>query len=243
MIEPLQIVYRSSALVVVNKPSGLLTQAPPGIPSAELELRRLLGGSGAYVGCLHRLDRPVSGLLAFGTCRRSVRKLARQFERRTVSKTYWALVEGRPAETAGRWVDYMRKIPDEPRSEMVDPSHPDAQEAILDWTLLESRGGLSLLEIRLETGRTHQIRVQCAARCGPVLGDAQYGSPSQFGPACPDERERPIALHARALEIDDPATALRVALTQNPPPVWRDAAGDWALAPTPDGAGGNGPTR
>jgi 23S rRNA pseudouridine1911/1915/1917 synthase len=217
--EALDVVYQSPALLVVNKPGGVLTQAPPGIDSMEVRVRHLLGRE-TYVGVLHRLDRPVSGLLAFGLSRRSTRRIAQQFEDRSISKTYWAVVPELGLEPAGRWVDTMRKVPDEPRSELVPPDHPDAQEARLAYTVLDSAGGHRLLEIRLETGRTHQIRLQAAARQMPVLGDVLYGSPEAFGPPTADERERCIALHARSLALVDPATTQTVSLTAALPAYW-----------------------
>lgn len=217
--ENLSVVYQSSALLVVNKPGGVLTQAPPGIDSMEVRVRQRLGRE-AYVGVLHRLDRPVSGLLGFGLSRRSTQRIARQFEERTVTKTYWALLPARGMETDGAWHDTMRKVPDEPRSEIVPAGHPDAQEARLGYRILNQAGDVSLLEIRLETGRTHQIRLQAAARQMPVLGDRTYGSTIAFGPQTADERERRIALHARSLSLVDPATSLTVSLTAPLPDCW-----------------------
>ncbi len=217
--ENLSVVYHSAALLVVNKPGGVLTQAPPGIDSMEVRVRHLLGRE-AYVGVLHRLDRPVSGLLAFGLSRRSTRKIAQQFEDRSVAKTYWAIVHDLDIEPAGRWVDTMRKVPDEPRSELVPPDHPDAQEARLGYSTFGQVGGFRLLEIKLETGRTHQIRLQTSVRQMPVLGDQLYGSTTPFGPPSCDERERCIALHAHSLGLVDPATAECVSLVASPPGYW-----------------------
>lgn len=228
--------HESAALLVLNKPCGVLTQAPPGIDSIESRLRRGLPGrpADAYLGCLHRLDRPVSGCLAFGLSRSATRRIAAQFEQREVKKTYWALVAGQPPAESGKWVDFMRKVPDEPRSELVPPQHPDAREAILGFRVLQRGAGCCWLELQLETGRTHQIRLQCAANVGPVLGDALYGSDRSFGSAVADERERSIALHARFLELEDPSLRKRIRCVAPLPAAWLDLAGVFpGLAPSP----------
>ena len=203
------VVLQAGPVLVACKPGGLLTQAPPGIDSLEWRLRRWLkgragDGAGDYLATLHRLDRPASGLLIFATEPRAARRLSRQFERREVRKTYWAIIEGVPDGPAGRWVDFMRKIPGEARSELVAAEHPDAQFAALDYRVLASDGATSLLEIQLETGRTHQIRLQAGARGFPLLGDELYGGMRAFGPPAEDLRLRWIALLARRLQFTHP---------------------------------------
>jgi 23S rRNA pseudouridine1911/1915/1917 synthase len=196
--------------VAINKPGGVLTQAPPGIDSVELRLyrwrqQRAAGSEEAtYVGVPHRLDRPVSGVMLLGLSRNMTRRLAELFQRREVSKYYWAVVEGDVPDDAGSWSDFMRKIPDEARSEIVPAEHPDAQVAILNYRVLGRAAGLSWLRIDLETGRTHQIRLQCASRGWPILGDELYGAVRAFGPQTADLRERWIGLHARRLSFREP---------------------------------------
>lgn len=235
-----QILYESGPCLVLGKPAGLLTQAPPGIDSLELRLRRYLqqreGKSHAlYLGLPHRLDRPVSGAIVFARHVRAAQRIARQFEARTVDKFYWALIEGGPfgdepagaaslddagaagapgrrpgMADAGTWTDWMRKVPDEPRSETVPADHPDAQRAVLHYQVRGATASTVWLEIRLETGRTHQIRVQCAARGTPIVGDSAYGARRPFGPSSDDLRARWIALHARYLAFEHPMTRERV---------------------------------
>lgn len=225
-IQPDDLLHESPAIVVLNKPGGVLTQAPPGIDSMEHRVQQWLAATRPepYVGCLHRLDRPVSGCLAFGLSRRATRHVAGQFESREVRKTYWAIIAGTPEQDQGTLRDFMRKVPDEPRSELVGREHPEAKEAILDYRVLGRGGGWSWLEISLQTGRTHQIRLQCSGRLGPVLGDAQYGSEIPFGPPRDDERERWIALHARSLEYFDPALKQRISCVAPLPPAWTGLA-------------------
>lgn len=214
----IEFLYEEGAAMVVNKPAGILTQGPPGIDSMELRLKTFLKirdekPGKVYLGVPHRLDRPVSGAMVFAKNVRATRRLCEQFEYRSVVKKYWAIVEGQPSAESGEWADYMRKIPGQAKSEIVAEDHPDAQLAILKYKCLqpvqESRPSdsskeLSLLEIKLETGRTHQIRLQCSARQLPIVGDVMYGSQLSFGEVEPDERKRRIALHARFLRFEHP---------------------------------------
>lgn len=223
--EGFEILLEAGPLLVVRKPAGLLTQAPPGIDNLESRIKRFLKArdakpGGVYLAVIHRLDRPVSGAIAFCKHVRAARKLSEQFEDRMVQKTYWALVASTPQPSAGTWTDYLRKVPGEARSEVVDRAHPEAQLAILHYQVRASLGERTLLQIELETGRTHQIRVQCAAHGLPILGDEQYGSVVPFGPVTPDERARAIALHARSLAFRHPMSGEPVAVTARLPEYW-----------------------
>lgn len=205
-----EILYEEGPCLAVNKPAGLLTQAPPQIDSLEQRLRRQLqqreGKTGRlYLGVLHRLDRPVSGVLLFARHVRAARRLAEQFERRVVEKRYIALLEGE-LHGAGQWVDTLRKVPDRPQAEAVGADHPEARVASLRCRVLARQDNWTCVEIQLETGRYHQIRLQAAARGHPVLGDAQYGAQRSFGPVCEDPRGRCIALHARSISFYHPLT-------------------------------------
>jgi len=223
-----QILYEEGPCLVINKPAGLLTQAPPGIDSLELRVRRFLqqreGKShNLYLGLPHRLDRPVSGAIVLARHVRAARRIAEQFAQRTVHKLYWAIVEGIVEQSSGTWSDWMRKVPEQARSETVPAAHPDAQQAILHFRVLAHAPQATWLEIQLETGRTHQIRVQCSTRGHAVLGDFQYGATRPFGPATDDTRERWIALHARTLAFDHPMTRARVEIQAPVPDDWHIA--------------------
>jgi RluA family pseudouridine synthase len=224
MVEP-EILFESGPILVVNKPGGLLTQAPAGIDSLEAQVRRMIQrreGSNpkCYLAVLHRLDRPVCGALLLARNVRIANKLSQQFERREVTKRYWAIVEGGPHAESGRWVDFLRKVPGEARSEIVASDHSDAQYASLQYRVLRRVAGRSLLEIQLETGRTHQIRIQAGHRGWPILGDELYGSKQPFGPQTDDLRLRWIALWARELAFNDPRTHERIEILAPPPACW-----------------------
>jgi 23S rRNA pseudouridine1911/1915/1917 synthase len=208
----LRILYEDGPCLVVLKPSGVATQAPPGIDSMEVRIREYLhhregrDPKDVYLGVPHRLHRPVSGVMIFCTKYRATRKLAEQFEGRLVNKTYWACLAGHVMPEAGTWEDYLRKIPGEACVEVVAARNPEGRLAVLHYQTREKTDWGSLLEIRLETGRTHQIRVQAASRGHPILGDEQYGSTIPFGMQFDDRRRRAIALHARTLEFRHPTT-------------------------------------
>lgn len=202
------ILYELGPTIIVNKQPGLLTQAPIGIDSLEVRVKDFMNRRDdrkgkRYLGLPHRLDRPASGALIFAKHARAARKLSDQFEERSISKKYWALVSGIVAEDEGTWRDYMRKIPGRAEAELVPPIHPDAREAVLHYKVLRRFENVTHLEIQLETGRTHQIRLQCSSRGFPLLGDELYGSTVPFGEQFEDSRERAISLHAREITFVD----------------------------------------
>jgi len=224
--EPLSLLFADPACLVVWKPPGVLTQAPAGIDSLEVRIRAFLEsqspGLPIYLGLPHRLDRPVSGALVMGLARRTTRKLADQFEARRVKKIYWACVHGHVQPESGTWRDWMRKIPDRPLSELLPADHADAREAILHYRVLGHCPRGTWLEIVLETGRMHQIRLQAASRGHAILGDELYASAEPFGEQFEDGRLRAIALHARELGFQHPVTREALHFTADLPAAWHE---------------------
>lgn len=223
----LEILYEDGPCFVASKPGGLLTQAVPGVDSLEVRLKQFLKAreqkpGNIYLGVPHRLDRPVSGALVFARHVRATKRLCEQFEGRMVRKTYWAVVEGSVTDDQGTWIDHLRKIPDQPMAEIVPRTHPDARLAVLHYRVLQRGPDRTWLEIELETGRMHQIRLQAASRGHPIRGDFQYGSPACFGPPTADPRERWIALHARMLGFRHPMTRQSVVVTAPLPASWQE---------------------
>ena len=221
------IIYENGPTIVLNKQPGVLTQAPAGVDSLEARVKEFFnlreGRVGKrYLGLPHRLDRPASGLLVFARHVRAARRLSDQFQERSVVKKYWALVSGRVQEDFGTWRDYMRKIPGRAEAELISPIEPDAREAILHFHVVDRFPNATWLEIELETGRTHQIRLQCSSRGFPLWGDELYGSRVPFGEAYEDVRERAIALHSRELSFVDFLTKERVTLRAPLYAPWRD---------------------
>lgn len=216
----------------MNKPSGLLTQAPSGIDSLERRVKAYLARSSGepekagsrYLGVPHRLDRPSSGVLLFGKHVRATRRISEQFEARSVEKIYRALLGGHLEPDSGTWVDYVRKIPGEARAETVLPIDPLAREAVLHFQVLERlsspEGPVTLIEVRLETGRMHQVRIQAASRGFPLLGDKLYGSDRSFGLHEEDERLRPVALHAWSITLRHPMSKETLCIMAPTPATW-----------------------
>jgi 23S rRNA pseudouridine1911/1915/1917 synthase len=221
----LDILYEDDAILVLCKPSGRLTQAAPGIDSMELRIKAFLKDRDhktgvIYLGVPHRLDRPVSGVMVYGKNQRATRRISQQFEARSVEKIYWACVAGRVEPDAGTWKDHLLKVPGEARAEVVEESHPDAREAVLHYRVTEALDDRSLLEITLETGRTHQIRIQTGTRGHAVWGDQQYGSTSTFGEQFEDRRSRAIALHSRRMMLHHPMTNEPIDMMAPLPAAW-----------------------
>src|SRR3954469_21654352 len=183
----LEILYDSGPCLVVNKPPGVLTQAPAGIDSMEVRIKafyreRERKEGNIYLGLPHRLDRPVSGAIVFARHVRAAQRLSAQFENRTVAKVYWAMVEGDGEGEEGTWTDHLHKRHGMPTSIIVPADDPRGKIAIMRYRVRGRVPGVGTwLEIELETGRTHQIRVQSASRGHAVIGDAQYGAKLPFG--------------------------------------------------------------
>ena len=232
----LAVLYEDAHLLVVAKPPGLSTQAPP-IAGATLETAvraHLLAAdpSGSFVGTVHRLDRPVSGVVLWAKNPRAARRLSQQFERRQVRKEYWALVTGDPPpEGAGEWEDWLcREDTGLGRVQACAPGTPRAQRALTRWRVGQVAGigpGLAWLRLEPETGRMHQLRVQAATRGWPVVGDALYGSAAAFPEG--------IALHARRLTVRHPVRDCPLTFVAPLPPGWPPALrGFAALERLPD---------
>jgi len=207
----MEILFEDYHLIAVNKPGGLLTQAPPGVPSLEAEVKayvkeKYAKPAGVYLGIPHRLDRPVSGVMLFARNTKAAQRLAKQFQEHAVEKVYWTAVQGEVIPAEGEWSDWLLKLPDQARAVVTEAGMVGAKFAVSRYRVLHAVPGGMLLEIRPQTGRMHQIRVQAASRGHPVLGDELYGATIPFGPPADLPRDRIIALHARSLALTHPFT-------------------------------------
>jgi 23S rRNA pseudouridine1911/1915/1917 synthase len=139
---------------------------------------------------------------------RAAQRLSSQFENRTVTKVYWAFVEGVVEADEGTWTDHLHKRHGMSQSIVVAADDPRGKLAVMHWRVLArmEQPARTWLEVQLETGRTHQIRIQTASRGHAVVGDTQYGATQLFGEQFADERLRAIALHARQLGFNHPMT-------------------------------------
>src|SRR5438046_3101712 len=179
---PLDILYEDNHCLALAKPSGALSTHYQGREetldrAVKQYLKEKYHKPGnVFLGVVHRLDRPVSGVLLFARTSKAAARLAEQFREGTVEKVYWAIVEGEVATTAGTLEDWLLKDRQARRVEIVEPRTPHARQALSHFTHRGAYGGLTWLEIRPQTGRTHQLRLQPAHHGHPTFGDARYGS-------------------------------------------------------------------
>jgi 23S rRNA pseudouridine1911/1915/1917 synthase len=216
---PLEVLYEDNHLLALNKPAGLATMGTQAaVPTLLALAKEYVRGryhkpGNVYLGVLSRLDAPVTGVVLLARTSKAARRLTDQFRSGSVQKTYWAIVEGRVRPSAGRCVDWVGKDERHRRMHIVGPTLPGAQEARLSYRRIAPVGQDSLLEVRLETGRKHQIRLQLAHRGYPILGDRKYGSRRRW-PAG-------IALHARRLVVNHPVRGEPLELEAPLPAAWR----------------------
>ncbi len=204
----LDIIYQDKRILVAVKPSGVLsTDEPGGMPEL---LRRELGYPNASVRTVHRLDRTVSGLMVFARSKEATRILSRQMQDGEFHKEYLAVVHGCPEEKQGEFRDLLLRDKARKMTLVTDTPGKDAREAILQYTVLDSREGMSLVRIRLLTGRTHQIRVQFSSRGLPLAGDRKYGK---------EDGINPIALWSCCLRFSHPETGEIMEFSEHPPAI------------------------
>jgi RluA family pseudouridine synthase len=185
-----RILYRDALVLIIDKPAGIAVHAgPSGGANLEQSFDALRFGLPQPPALAHRLDRDTSGCLVLGRHRKALSKLGRLFSAGTVEKIYWAVVDGAPPDDAGRIDLALRKLTSKAGWHMVPD--PAGVSAITDYRVLGRADGLAWLELRPRTGRTHQIRVHCAALGCPVRGDPMYGRAGG----------QPLHLHARAISL------------------------------------------
>jgi tRNA pseudouridine32 synthase / 23S rRNA pseudouridine746 synthase len=186
-----RILYRDGLMLVIDKPAGIAVHPGPGRgPDLESGFDALRFGLPHPPALAHRLDRDTSGCLVLGRHPKALRRLGRLFAEGRVEKTYWAVVDGAPTESEGRIETPLKKRSRGSGWQMV--VDPTGQHAITDYRVLGTADGRTWLELRPRTGRTHQIRVHCAALGCPVVGDPVYG---------PGGPKQPSLLHARSISL------------------------------------------
>lgn len=209
----MKVLHEDDSVLVVNKPPGCLAQPDR---TGDMDVltwgKRYVadGEEDPFLGLVHRLDRPTSGVMVLARSSAAAKTLSKQFRERTAEKQYLALVEGQ-LRGIGTWTDYIAKIDRQPQ--LVSPDHPEGKRAELDWQVLHSGPGRTLLLIQLHTGRPHQVRLQGAERGHPVLGDGRYGASS-------DWQDRAIALHHAILRVEHPAHPTRETFVGELPGHW-----------------------
>jgi 23S rRNA pseudouridine1911/1915/1917 synthase len=216
---PFEILYEDNHLLAINKPANLPTMGVESDRTSLLSVakhyikQKYHKPGNVYLGIVSRLDAPVTGVVLIARTSKAAARISDQFRRRKVLKRYWALVEQAPSSSVGTWRDWLRKDERHRKVSTAMPGDAGAQEAILTYQTLDGARQAVLLEIDLETGRKHQIRVQLASHGLPVLGDRKYGSAVAF--------PQGIALHARELQFLHPTMKTRIRLVADLPAAWR----------------------
>ncbi|MBV8487983.1 MAG: RluA family pseudouridine synthase [Planctomycetaceae bacterium] len=223
----IEILLEDNHCLAVNKPAGLLSQGDEtGDPSlvtwaAEYLKVRYNKPGGAYVGLVHRLDRPTSGVVLLARTSKAASRLSEQFRNGEIDKLYWAIVEGHPRQDEGVWVDFLQKNSRENRVRAVHPAADGTRQAEVSYRVLKSAGAFTKLELRPATGRSHQLRAQLAARGLPIMGDLKYGASTTLAAG---DGHRRIALHARELRFRHPTRGEVISVVAPAPADWPELA-------------------
>ena len=204
----MNIIYQDNSILVVIKPAGILsTDEPGGVPELA---REALGNPKACVRTVHRLDRVVAGLMVLARTPEAASKLSEQIRAHDFGKTYLAVVHGELEALSGTMRDLLDRDPKERKTFVTTKPGKGVQEAILDYEVLSTGNGLSLVKIFLQTGRTHQIRCQFSSRGLPLWGDRKYST-------LPDDG--PIALWSHCLHFAHPDTGEILCFEHDPPEI------------------------
>ncbi len=214
--QDLQVLYEDNHLLALNKPAGMLIQGDASGDTSLMDLTReyirnkYRKPGNVFLGLLHRLDRPVTGVVLFARTSKAASRISAQLRARTVRKIYWALVHGRVSPPSASLVSYIvkgvRKV------NLAGEEEAAAQKALLTYRTIRKLKGKSLLEIYLQTGRKHQIRAQLAGLGYPIEGDVKYGAPYGL-------QDQSIRLMARSLTVKHP-TRNEIITIEAPTPDW-----------------------
>lgn len=222
-VQNLQILYEDNHIIAINKRAGDIVQGDktgdqPLSNIVKAYIKNVYNKPGnVYLGVVHRLDRPTSGVVLFAKTSKALSRLNKMLAKRSIHKTYWAFVN--QIETkSGRLVHYLRKNPKNNKSTAFVKPTADAKKAILSYKVIKQLERYSLLEIQLETGRHHQIRVQLSSQGFPIKGDLKYG----FNRS---NKDGSIHLHARHIAFTHPVSKEEISITAPTPSdvIWNAA--------------------
>lgn len=208
----MDVVYEDNHLIIVNKSSSEIVQGDKtgDKPLAEIVKeyikQKYHKPGNVFLGVVHRLDRPVSGLVVFARTSKALARLNEMFRTKEVHKTYWAIVGNCPPTEEGELVHWLVRNEKQNKSYAYDKEKPEAKKAILYYKLIGRSERYFLLEVDLKTGRHHQIRCQLAKMGCPIKGDLKYGSPRSN----PDGS---ICLHARRVRFVHPVSKQEIDVT------------------------------
>ncbi|MDN5204967.1 RluA family pseudouridine synthase [Fulvivirgaceae bacterium BMA10] len=216
MANPIKIIYEDNHLLVVNKPAGILVQGDktgdiPLVDIAKDYVKRKYNKPGAvFLGVVHRLDRPVSGLVIFARTSKALERMNAQLKNKEIKKTYWAIVNHQPPVEEDRLTHWLIKDTQKNITKAYDREKKGSLKAILDYKLLGRIGHEYILQVNPLTGRPHQIRVQLAKMGCSIVGDLKYGHDKA-------NRDASIMLHARSLSFVHPVRKEKMRFDAAPP--------------------------
>lgn len=218
----MQIIYEDNHLIVVNKAPGEIVQGDktgdqPLSQAVALYLKQRYNKPGnAFVGVVHRLDRPVGGLVIFAKTSKALERMNQLFREGKVEKHYWAIVANAPNPKQGRLIHWLKKNEKQNKSYASNSPKDGAKRAELTYRTLAKSKNYTLLDVQLLTGRHHQIRCQLAAIGSPIKGDLKYGAPRSN----PDAS---ISLLSYQINFEHPVSHLPISLTAPlpPDPLWQ----------------------
>jgi len=202
---PVSVLYEDNHLIIINKPAGALVQGDksgdtPISDAVKAYIKEKYNKPGeVFLGVIHRLDRPVSGIVVFARTSKALERMNELFRDKKVQKTYWAVVGNLPAPEAGQIVTYTIKDSAKLKARMYQQEVKGSKLCVLDYRLLTASERYFLLEVQPHTGRYHQIRAQLAFIGCPIRGDIKYGYPRT-------NSDGSIHLHARAIEFIHPVS-------------------------------------
>jgi 23S rRNA pseudouridine1911/1915/1917 synthase len=218
-----QIVFEDNHLLVINKKTGQLVQGDKTGDSSLLDLikdfikTRDQKPGNVFLGLVHRIDRPTSGLVIYAKTSKALTRLTQMVKNREIRKTYWAVVPKEMIPQSQRLIHYLQKNEKTNKATVFIRPTDNAKESVLNYEVVKALDNFQLLEIDLETGRHHQIRAQLSKIGVPIKGDLKYG-------AARSNSDGGIHLHARKLEFVHPVTSQKLELVAPVPgndPVWK----------------------
>ena len=201
----LDVLFEDNHLVIVNKKSGDIVQGdktgdkPLSDVVKEYIKEKYNKPGEVFLGVVHRLDRPTSGVIIFARTSKALERLNKMLRERTISKTYWAVVKNTPLKEKDSLIHFLKKNPKNNKSTVFTKETDASKKAILHYSVIKKLDNYSLLEIDLETGRHHQIRAQLAYIGSPIKGDLKYG-------ASRSNKDGSIHLHARKISFTHPVS-------------------------------------
>lgn len=231
-LRDLQVLFEDNHLIAVNKPAGVLVQGDEtgDVPLSEIVKqyikKRYKKAGDVFLGVIHRIDRPVSGVVIFARTSKGLTRMNDLFKNREVQKTYWAITDERPKEFSGHLTHYLFKDKDRNVTKAYQSQNRNkaAKKSELDYELLSSLKSHHLLEVKPITGRSHQIRVQLSRIDCPIKGDLKYGA--KVG-----NRNKSIHLHSRMLSFIHPVKKKYVQIIAKPPKkdqIWQLFSNLWS---------------